>query len=86
MLLTLRQVIFVGTYSLFYLVVTICTIKKMIEGGSPEITALDNELITKMIQTPFDGTTNPIFVALFNSLGIIPAVYASLLLPGKKNQ
>lgn len=55
-------------------------------GGSPEAKLMDTDLIMKMISTPFDGTTNAIFVALFNSLGIVPAVYASLLLPGSKDQ
>jgi hypothetical protein len=55
-------------------------------GGSPEASAIDLELIKKIVSTPFDGTTNPIFVALFNSLGIIPAVLASLVLPGSKDQ
>ena len=39
-----------------------------------------------MISTPFDGTTNPIFVALFNYLGILPAINTCLLLPGSKDQ
>ena len=39
-----------------------------------------------MITAPFDGSISPIFVALFNSLGVLPAVYASLLLPGGKIQ
>jgi len=34
----------------------------------------------------YQGTVSPIFVALFNSLGIIPAIYASLLLPGANNK
>jgi len=55
-------------------------------GGSAEATLIDNELIKKLILTPYDGTTNPIFVALFNLLGILPAIYASLLLPGSKKQ
>lgn len=55
-------------------------------GGSPEAAARDLDLIQKCISTPFDGTTNPIFVWIFNSLGIIPAVYASLLLCGAKDQ
>jgi hypothetical protein len=55
-------------------------------GGSPEAAAIDSELIAKMISTPFDGSVSPIFVALFNSLGIIPVIYSSLLLPGSKNQ
>lgn len=55
-------------------------------GGSAEATALDNELIQHMVTTPFDGMVNPLFVAIFNFLGVIPATYAALLLPGSKNQ
>lgn len=55
-------------------------------GGDIEATNLDNELIKTMISTPFDGTVNPLFVGLFNSLGIIPTIYASLLLPGASKQ
>jgi cadmium resistance protein CadD (predicted permease) len=55
-------------------------------GSSLEATNIDTEIILKMVTTPFDGTTNPLFVLIFNSLGVIPAVYASLLLPGAKDQ
>lgn len=55
-------------------------------GGSIEASSIDTELIMKMISTPFDGVVNPIFVVLFNALGIIPAILASLLLPGSANQ
>jgi hypothetical protein len=51
-------------------------------GGSLEAAAIDSTIIAKMISTPYDGTMNPIFVAIFNALGIVPAVLASLLLPG----
>ena len=51
-------------------------------GGSEAATAIDNQMIQTIIQTPNDGTVTPVFSALFNSLGILPAVYASLLLPG----
>lgn len=49
-------------------------------------TEFDTELITSLISSPFSGTVNPIFEALFNSLGVVPAVYAALLLPGGKDQ
>jgi hypothetical protein len=55
-------------------------------GGSVEAAAADRELILKMITSPYDGTVSPLFVALFNALGIIPAVYAALLLPASKGQ
>ncbi len=39
-----------------------------------------------MISTPFDGSITPIFVAIFNLLGVYPLIYASLLLSGSKGQ
>ena len=55
-------------------------------GGSEAAGALDAELIKLMIQTPYDATNtiSPVFGAIFNALGILPAIYASLLLPGGK--
>jgi hypothetical protein len=55
-------------------------------GGSPQAAEVDGELIKTLVTTPFDGSVPAIFVFLFNSLGIIPAVYASLLLPYSKGQ
>lgn len=55
-------------------------------GSSADAALIDTSIILKMISTPFDGTISPIFVAIFNALGILPAIYASLLLPGSKNQ
>ena len=49
-------------------------------------TAFDAELVRGLVTAPFSGATNPIFEALFNSLGVVPAVYAALLLPGAKDQ
>ena len=46
----------------------------------------DTELITSLISSPFSGAVNPLFESLFNSLGVVPAVYAALLLPGGKDQ
>ena len=43
-------------------------------------------LVTTLIGSPFSGAVNPIFESLFNSLGVVPAVYAALLLPGAKDQ
>ena len=51
-------------------------------GGSTEAAAMDLELAKKMITTPFDGSGSSIFAAVFNSLGVLPAVYGALLLPG----
>lgn len=47
--------------------------------GDPEVA---NKLINDAILHPYDGTLNPIFVAIFNLLGVYPAIYGSLLLPG----
>eukprot|EP01038_Epipyxis_sp_PR26KG_P011862 gene11862-15872_t len=56
-------------------------------GGSPESQAKDTELIFKCIApNAFDGTTNPFFLFVFNELGVLPLIYASILLPGGKNQ
>ena len=55
-------------------------------GGSEAATAIDNQMIQTIIQTPSDGTVSPVFTALFNSLGIIPAIYASILLPGANDK
>jgi hypothetical protein len=43
-------------------------------------------MIQKILTTPYDGTVNPIFVAIFNLLGVYPALFASLLLPASKKQ
>lgn len=48
--------------------------------------AFDMELITTLVSAPFSGAVNPLFEALFNSLGVVPTVYAALLLPGAKDQ
>lgn len=55
-------------------------------GSSPENASIDASIIQTLISTPFDGTITPYFTAVFNFLGIIPAIYACLLLPGSKNQ
>lgn len=44
------------------------------------------DVIQKILNTPFDGSVNPIFVAIFNYLGVYPAIFAALLLPGAKPQ
>lgn len=51
-----------------------------------QATAISTEIINKAIFSPFDGTLSPVFVALFNFLGILPAVYAGLLLPSANRQ
>lgn len=55
-------------------------------GGSSEAAARDTELIKQLILTPYNGHSNAIFVAIFNFLGIVPAVFAGLFLPGAKKQ
>lgn len=49
-------------------------------------TAIDNEILMKLIANPFDPTVAPLFSVLFNFMGIWPAWYAAALLPGGKNQ
>ena len=49
----------------------------------------DMELIKELITHPFsndNSISNKLFEALFNSLGVIPAVYASLLFPWARKQ
>jgi hypothetical protein len=43
-------------------------------GSAPINTDIDAGIIKTMVTTPFDGTVNPIFTAIFNALGILPAV------------
>ena len=51
---------------------------------------VDEEVAAKVLNTviftPFDGTLSPIFVTIFFFLGVLPSVYASLLLPTSKRQ
>jgi hypothetical protein len=53
---------------------------------SLESAALAPEILNKAIFSPFDGTLSPVFVSLFNFLGILPCVYAGLLLPSANRQ
>lgn len=53
---------------------------------SVEAKALEPEILKIAIVSPLDGSLSPVFGALFLSLGIIPAVYASLMLPSSKQQ
>jgi hypothetical protein len=46
--------------------------------------SFDNQLIMRAIDDP--SSLNPIFFAIFNALGVIPAINAALLLPGSRNQ
>ena len=47
--------------------------------SAPEV---DAALVTQLITLPFSGAANYLFEAQFNALGVMPAVYASLLMPG----
>ena len=46
--------------------------------------SFDNQLILKAIDDP--TSLNPIFFAIFNALGVLPAVNLALLLPGSRDQ
>ena len=48
--------------------------------------AFDLELVKSIVGAPFSGAVNPLFESLFNALGIVPATYACLLMPGAKDQ
>lgn len=48
--------------------------------------AFDAELVKTIVGAPFSGAANPLFESLFNMLGVVPATYACLLLPGGKDQ
>ena len=55
-------------------------------GGSPEAAAIDNDLIAKLISTPYDGEVTPLYASLFNVFPVVSFIYAGLLLPGSKDQ
>mmetsp|Transcript_29593 Transcript_29593/g.74270 ORF Transcript_29593/g.74270 Transcript_29593/m.74270 type:complete len:292 (+) Transcript_29593:133-1008(+) len=50
------------------------------------VNAFDLDFVKTLIGQPFKGAVNPVAEAQFNMLGVMPAVYASLLLPGAKDQ
>merc|ERR1712216_322231 len=53
--------------------------------GAPSGTsAFDLELVKSLVSAPFTGAVNPLFEALFNSLGVVPATYACLMMPSAK--
>ncbi|KAG5180792.1 hypothetical protein JKP88DRAFT_349377 [Tribonema minus] len=43
-------------------------------------------MIADLISNPFDPQINALFLVIFNALGIMPAVFAQLLLPASKDQ
>jgi hypothetical protein len=47
------------------------------------VAAWDIDFVKTLISTPFSGAVNPLLEAQFNMLGVMPAVYASVLLPGE---
>lgn len=58
----------------------------LVPGGSPASSAQDTELIKALISEPFGDKVNSLYAAIFNFLGILPAIYAGLLIPGAKGQ
>eukprot|EP00854_Cymbomonas_tetramitiformis_P013879 gene13879-16403_t len=54
--------------------------------NTAEGSAADIATVEALIATPFSGSVNALFEAQFNSLGVMPAVYAALLFPGAKDQ
>lgn len=73
-------------YALFWIGLSIYAFN-FAPGAGAEAAARDADLAVKMISTPFDGdVSKAIFAGVFNSLGVLPAIYASLLLPGSKDQ
>lgn len=67
-----------------YLALWLCFVTYAFTLAPTGSAKIDEDLIKLMISTPFEAanTVSPIFVAIFNSLGVLPAIYASLLLPG----
>ncbi|KAK7253993.1 hypothetical protein SO694_00003671 [Aureococcus anophagefferens] len=55
-------------------------------GKSEAAQALDSELLAKLVANPFDPSCPALFTVLFNWMGVWPAVYAALLLPGADDQ
>ena len=55
-------------------------------GAPAGTSAFDLELVKSIVGAPFSGAVNPLFESLFNALGIVPATYACLLMPGAKDQ
>lgn len=46
----------------------------------------DQKLLTDLIADPLASSVTPLFAMIFNMLGILPFIYASLLLPGSRDQ
>lgn len=59
---------------------------KFAPGTTPEAREADQVLLGQILSTPFDGTVSPLFVCVFNMLGIWPVIYSATLLPGAKQQ
>mmetsp|Transcript_64048 Transcript_64048/g.152752 ORF Transcript_64048/g.152752 Transcript_64048/m.152752 type:complete len:398 (-) Transcript_64048:46-1239(-) len=55
-------------------------------GNTAEAKAADLTIIEQLLDKPFSSPIAPLFVGIFNSLGIWPAVYAATLLPGAARQ
>ncbi|CAK9081740.1 Hypothetical protein SCF082_LOCUS38883 [Durusdinium trenchii] len=55
-------------------------------GKSPDAREADQVLLNQVLSTPFDGSVSPLFVCIFNMLGIWPVIYSATLLPGADRQ
>lgn len=55
-------------------------------GKDAAAQAADAELLGKLIANPLDPTVSPFFASIFSLMGIWPAWYASVLLPGASKQ
>ena len=55
-------------------------------GHDAAASALDSELLAKVIANPFDPSVSPLFSWIFNAMGLWPVVMLSLLYPGIKDQ
>ncbi|CEM03307.1 unnamed protein product [Vitrella brassicaformis CCMP3155] len=54
--------------------------------GPNEAPDKNAELIKGLIASPLDPPVNRLIAAYFNSLGVVPLIYASVLVPGSRDQ
>lgn len=55
-------------------------------GAAEAARNADQKLLTDLIADPLAPSVTPLFAMIFNMLGILPFIYASLLLPGARDQ
>ncbi|KAG5180791.1 hypothetical protein JKP88DRAFT_270135 [Tribonema minus] len=55
-------------------------------GHTPEGDAAVTQMTAALMTNPFSPDINQLYVVIFNALGVVPAIYAQLLLPGSKGQ